>query len=198
MIQQGNLLIKEVYRGDKLIGQIYRGSRKVYDVNRFPKGQVLVLKSPGEYRTTLPRGVFQVAIGGSQGSPTSWVYNKVGWTASGGGGGFIELVFYNPRPREIVLASFSSGDAYMNLGGARILTARAGANASVNNGGTGGSYTVGSGLDILRTIKAANGNNGRVNLGGEPSLDSVSNYGNWGATANRAGGIRLQYLRYVR
>lgn len=198
MIQQGNLLIKEVYRGDKLIGQIYRGSRKVYDVNRFPKGQVIVLKSPGEYRATLPRGVFQVALGGAQGSPASWAFGGAAWVASGGGGGFIELVFYNPTPREIVLASFSSGDSYMNLGGSRILTARAGSNAGFDYGGAGGGYTVGSGLDILQTIKTANGNSGRVNAWDEPYLASVSNYGNWGATANRAGGIRLQYLRYVR
>lgn len=198
MLYLGDKKAYEIYKGSTLIGQIYKGSTKVYDVNPYTKGKVIIEKSAGSYTGTLPRGVYKVALGGAKGNNISWAFEGAAWGASGGGGAFVEVIFFNPTARSITLKSGETGNSYLDLGGTRFLTANAGTNAAINNPGDGGTVSVNSGLDVLQTIKRQSGNNGSTAPYNIPSVATVSTYGNWGSTSNPSGGVRLEYIRYVR
>ena len=198
MLYLGEKKAFEIYKGSTLIGQVYKGSTKLYDVNPYDKNKELVNASPKTYKQTLPRGVYKVALGGAKGSNASWAFEGAAWGASGGGGAFVEVVFFNPQKQEIELVSADSGNSYMKLGGVQMLTAGAGTNAVINNPGKGGSVTVEPSLDVVQTIKKQSGNNGGTAPYNIPAVATVSTYGEWGSTNNQSGGLRLEYVRYVR
>lgn len=198
MLYKGRKKIAEVYRGGKLIGKIYKGKTKLYDVNPYVKGEVLTESSPDEYEVLLPRGVYKIAVGGAKGSDITWAYSGAAWGASGGGGAFVEVMFFNPKQQALVIKAPASGDAVVRLGGEVVITAHGGSNAGIGSVGTGGGFEVAKSLDVLATIKAVNGNNGGMAPYAVPDVASVSDYGNWGSSANAAGGARLEYIRYVR
>lgn len=198
MLYQNSRNIGEVYRGTKLIGKIYKGETKIYDVNPFVKNTVLHNASPSTYTLILPRGVYKIALGGAKGGNSASPAGGYYWGISGGGGAFVELTFFNPTKQEMVISAPSSGDAYMNLSGVRMITAGGGSNAVPTAAGSGGRVTVNELLDVLNTNKSVSGNNGSTAPYATPDVASVSTYGNWGSTANSSGGARLEYIRYVR
>ncbi len=184
-----------IYYGNQPIEKIYHGSQKVYQFQPYEPDEILTYASPDSCTINLPKGVYQIALGGAKGTNTSWAYEGYAWVASGGGGAFVEITFYNPQTQVLEIVAGSSGNAYMNLGGIRMLTATAGTNASINNGGKGGTVTISERLEIINIIKSSSGNNGGIAPLSTPSVATVSSYGNWGSTANTNGGARLQYLR---
>lgn len=198
MLYKGQKKIAEIYRGGKLIGKIYKGKTKLYDVNPYVKGQVLTEKSPDEYEVLLPRGVYKIAVGGAKGTNVSWAYAGAAWGASGGGGAFVEVMFFNPKRQTLTIKAPASGDAVVSLGGQEVIVARGGSNAAIASSGVGGGFEVSKSLDVVATIKTANGNNGGMAAYATPDVASVASYGNWGSSANAAGGARLEYIRYVR
>ncbi len=187
-----------IYYGNQPIEKIYHGSQKVYQFQPYEPDEILTYASPDSYTINLPKGVYQIALGGAKGTNTSWAYGGYAWGASGGGGAFVEVTFYNPQTQVLEIVAGSSGNAYMNLGGLRMLTATAGTNASTDNAGKGGTVTINSALDITSVINNISGKNGGKAAGSTPSVATVSTYGNWGSTANPNGGARLQYLRVER
>ena len=198
MLYKGQKKIAEIYRGGKLIGKIYKGKTKLYDVNPYVKGQVLTEKSPDEYEVLLPRGVYKIAVGGAKGTNVSWAYAGAAWGASGGGGAFVEVMFFNPKQQALVIKAPASGAAVVRLGGQEVIRAHGGSNAAIASSGVGGGFEVSKSLDVVATIKTANGNNGGMAAYATPNVASVASYGNWGSSANAAGGARLEYIRYVR
>ena len=198
MLYLGDNKAFEIYKGSTLIGQIYKGDTKLYDVNPYTKNKELINASAKTYKQTLPRGVYKVALGGAKGNNISWAYEGAAWGASGGGGAFVEVVFFNPQKQELELVSTDSGNSYMKLGGVQMLTAEAGTNAAINIPGEGGTISVNSRLDVLQTIKKQSGNNGGTAPYNIPTVVTVSTYDEWGSTNNPSGGIRLEYIRYVR
>lgn len=199
----GNKKVKDVntngvYFGSTPCKQVYYGSQKVYQFESYTPSSEIIYSSPSSYSGTLPVGVYKVALCGAKGNSASWVYSGYPWSAQGGSGGFVELTFYNPKAQTIQITAGTSGNATMILNNNTVITARAGGNASVNAGGAGGTVTV-SGLDILSVQKQVQGNNGDTTFGSSPeSVASVSTYGDWGSSANPAGGARLEYIRHER
>lgn len=198
MLYRKQKKIAEIYRGGKLIGQVYKGKTKLYDVNPYAKGEVLVNASPVDFAVELPCGVYKLAAGGAKGADATWIYSGASWGASGGGGAFAEVVFFNPASQTMAIKVSASGDAVVNLGGQEVIVARGGSNAAIASSGVGGGFEVAKSLDVLATIKTANGNNGGMAAYATPDVASVASYGNWGSSANAAGGARLEYIRYVR
>lgn len=203
-IYKGNTQIDEIYHGNKLIAEVYKGKTLVYTMNPFEPGTQLSKLSPGDYKDILPKGVYRIALCGAGNNGTQWWAGSYGWGSSGGSGAFVELVFYNPKKQEIVIHApdAANGDAYMNLGGERMITAGGGTAGGTNVGGKGGTYSFNPALDVLDVIKEANGNNGGVALSGSTGgAPSVSNYDDWGRgdeSGCKAGGELLIYVRYVR
>lgn len=198
MLYKGRKKIAEIYRGVRLIGKIYKGKTKLYDVNPYVKGEVLTENSPDEYEVLLPRGVYKIAVGGAKGTNVSWAYAGAAWGGSGGGGAFMEVMFFNPKQQTLTIKAPASGDAVVLLGGQEVIVAHGGSDAAIMSPGVGGGFEVAKDLDVLTTIKAVNGNNGGVAAYATPDVASVASYGNWGSSANTAGGARLEYIRYVR
>ena len=186
-----------VYFGSTPCKQVYYGSNLVYQFESYTPSSRLTYSSPNSYSSVLPVGVYKIALCGAKGNSTTWVYSGYPWGAQGGSGGFVELTFYNPKSQNIRINAGNSGNATMILGNNTVITARAGGNAVFNAAGTGGTVTV-SGLDILSVQKQVQGNNGGVAAYNPPDVASVSTYGNWGSSANPAGGARLEYIRYER
>lgn len=198
MLYLGDKKVYEIYKGSTLIGQIYKGSTKLYDVNPYRKKEELVNASPKTYKQTLPRGVYKVALGGAKGKGYFWAYEGVGWDATGGGGAFVEVTFFNPQKQELELVSADSGDSYMLIGGEQVITAGAGKDAGFNVAGAGGTVTISDKLDVISTQSNLSGNEGNIGAYSATPVASVSSYGEWGSSNNPAGGIRLEYIRYVR
>ena len=198
MLYLGDKKAFEIYKDSTLIGRIYKGTTKVYDVNPYKKTEELVNASAKIYTQILPRGVYKVAIGGAKGNNISWAYEGAAWGASGGGGAFVEVTFFNPYEQELELVSADSGDSFMKLGGEQMITAGAGKNAQIAVAGTGGAVIINDKLDIISIQANLSGNNGGSALGTTPAVATVSSYDEWGSTNNSSGGIRLEYIRYVR
>lgn len=196
MLYRKQKKVAEVYRGGKLIGQVYKGKTKLYDVNPYAKGEVLVNASPADFAVELPRGVYKLAAGGAKGADTTWIYSGASWGASGGGGAFAEVVFFNSASQTMTIKVSASGGTVVTLGGDVVMTAHGGGNASVGNVGVGGTVEISDNLEVLEVVKAANGNGGGMAPYAVPDVASVSDYDNWGGSAHAAGGARLEYVRY--
>lgn len=206
----GSKNITDIYHGSTLIGQVYHGSVKVYDVNKWEKGEVIKYeKGSSTFEISLPKGVYQVCVTGAGGSGTIWVQASVGFASAGGSGACVEVQFYNPKRQNLKIYAggsksgyYQTGeDSYVELGGVRVITARGGRSGDVGSGGDGGTYFISDSLDIVKNIVKKNGNKGSVNLSGSVSAASVSPYDNWGKGQESSsfwGGLRLQYIRYTR
>ena len=210
MLFKGTTKIGEIYYGGTLIGKVFKGKTKVWDVNPYEKGEVVSYQSPGKYEGTLPVGVWTVSLCGSGGSGAGWMFDGYPWASNGGSGAFAEVTFYNPKSRKIVLfapdgnkaGNLDGADAYLELDGIRVITAKGGSKGVTAAGGKGGTVTIAESLDVISEVKN-NGNDGGTALGtGEGSGgDSVSKYDEWGAgrrTYSNAGGLRLVYERHVK
>lgn len=198
----GNKKVKDVntngvYFGSTPCKQVYYGSQKVYQFESYIPSSQITYSSPNNYSGVLPIGVYKIALCGAKGNSTTWAYSGYPWGAQGGSGGFVELTFYNPKTQNIQINAGSSGNATISLGNNTVITARCGGNAGINSGGAGGTVTV-SGLDILSVQRQVQGNNGGVAAYNPPNVASVSTYGDWGSSANPAGGARLEYIRHER
>lgn len=158
------------------------------------------------YKTTLPKGVYQVCVTGGGGSGTWWVAGSYGWGCAGGSGACVEVVFFNPRKQALTIYAGGSvgggskpGQAsYMDLGGVRMITCNGGGGGPAGSGGAGGVFSINSQLQVLQTIVSSNGRGGSTGFSGSVSAPSVSPYNNWGRGgegSGEAGGLRLQYLR---
>lgn len=198
MINFGAKKIAEIFHGSTLIGKIYKGKTKVYEINPYEKHTVLATGTVGEYETVLPRGVYKIALCGALGKAFIWAASGIAWVSYGGGGGFVEVIFYNSKARHLKIVAASSGSSYMELDGVRMLTAGAGGNAGPSASGAGGKITIADELDIISIEHNTAGHSGAVYPQNTGSVSSVSIYDNWGSTKNPSGGARLEYIQYVR
>lgn len=200
---------KKISWNGKNVKQVWCNGKKYFQYESYNPDQVIISKTAGAYtfNQILPKGVYRIALCGAGGSGQTWVYGSYGWGSNGGSGAFVEIEFENPKDQNVVIYAppgisgrgQSGQDAYVDLGGTRVITAGGGRAGGVNSGGGAGTYSI-TGINVTKTIKASNGNAGGTGFSGSAGGgQSVSNYDNWGygrESNSGPGGVILTYLRY--
>lgn len=200
-----------VYVGNIPIDRIYKGSEKVYQYHPYTPGQVLFFVTGQAQETiTLPFGVYNLAVTGGGGNGAFTPAGGYVFSASGGAGATWEGTFYIPNTATLVLFAGGAVEAsYINVNGARFITAGNGGNGGYGDGGAGGVLTVAS-TSVLQNITpneetTGNGTAGYGYPGGTNSVSSKSSYG-WGSSTGyntggvpaghyQQGGFRLEFVR---
>lgn len=182
-VYYGNKEVKEVYYGSTEIKSVYYGSTKVYS-GKYPSGTVLFESStPGTYTLSVEHNQTLSIILVGAGGKGAYYRRNTGWLLSAAGGGSGAYVHGSLNVSRgnytIVVGSANGGNssAFNNIargGGNGVAT---GTGSSDVTGGSGGTYTVTSG------ITGENGNVGGTDRRGlQPSASGgASKYSGYGA-----------------
>lgn len=208
-LYKGSQLIKKIYIGSTMIKKIYKGNQLVWRADPYePEQNVSYLFGPNIYSNILPKGVYDLILSGGGGTTGRWAFNYAWFYAKGGSGAVWEGQFYNPVDQQITLyAGNNQEDSYLDLGGVRMITAKAGTNADAwayGHGGYGGDIEVNTNsLQIVQQRKAQKGNDGAFGTSDAAvfaaSVCSINNWGQGAADQDQngimSGGALLKYVR---
>lgn len=154
------------------------------------------------YEDTLPKGTFDLILCSSSGSGAT-AFNSIWYFGSGGSGAVWEGKFKNPKKQQIkiYIGKGAGQEAYMELGGVRMITLTGGSNGSVFNSVSGGAVTINPELNIAETRISGSSKGKTANgYGGNCTTISPCTIRPWGdCTASGTGhtqhngGFKLSY-----